>query len=154
MADPNFSASGENVPPDPRLAEIKPKPSDVAATEGFSSSEPQPFEDIAPVNLTERLHPHRATPEKEENDLKIEKLRVVQMEQDLDHRDRYAKQSISIAKIWLAGVGVMVAWAGLPLGPYRFQLSDPVLIALLTTTTFNVIGLALVVMKYLFHRPP
>ncbi len=56
---------------------------------------------------------------------------------------------------WLIFVGIVVVADGIkPVwNNDRFDLSDPVLIALITTTTINVIGLFFIVLRYLFPNP-
>ena len=63
-------------------------------------------------------------------------------------RVAYANKIFSLVCIYLCVVGVMLWQGGMELS--GFQLSDNVLIALLTTTTANVIGLFTFVVKYLF----
>lgn len=63
-------------------------------------------------------------------------------------RVAYANNIFSLVCIYLCVVGIILWQSGKQLN--GFQLSDNVLIALLTTTTANVIGLFTFVVKYLF----
>jgi hypothetical protein len=50
--------------------------------------------------------------------------------------------------LWLLAVIVLMFFSGF--STWGFHLSDPVLIAVATTTTANIIGTLIVVAKYLF----
>jgi hypothetical protein len=69
--------------------------------------------------------------------------------QDIDERKKYANQIFCLVAVWLVLMGVILLWQGFNWN--HFQLSDSVLIAVVTTTTIGVVGLLLVVAKYLFH---
>ena len=64
-------------------------------------------------------------------------------------RTTVAAAILFVVGAWLACVFALLAW----LGHGEARLSDAVLIALLTTTTINVIGLLYTVVRYLFPRP-
>ena len=75
------------------------------------------------------------------------------MKQDREQRRQFASKIFCRVMIYLfTTIAILVACAavcacGLP------TLSDSVLIALLTTASANVIGLLMVVVRYLFHHP-
>lgn len=71
----------------------------------------------------------------------------------LEMRKKYAKALFCLCVIWLIFIGGVICLAGLG-GIYglSFKLSDSVLIALITTTTLNVLGLFLGVTLWLFPK--
>lgn len=71
----------------------------------------------------------------------------------LDMRKKYAKALFCLCVAWLIFIGWIVWYSGRG-GNYchPFKLSDAVLIALITTTTLNVLGLFLGVTFWLFPR--
>ena len=68
--------------------------------------------------------------------------------QDRQERLKYAERLFSLVSGWLAGVGLIILFEGFHYN--YFNLSDSVLLALLGTTTVNVLGLFYVVTRYLF----
>lgn len=105
--------------------------------------------------------PDRET-EEEKEDLSRERAKLENdaLLQDLwfkkeehDQRIHYAKNIYYLIVVWLAFIGVIVICSGLKaLVCEYFELSDKVIITLLTTTTVTVIGLFGTVLKYLFGR--
>jgi|GEM_PF-5741776 len=85
-------------------------------------------------------------------ELELQKLQNTQFQEDMEQRRTYARKVVNLAIIWLSCVLAVVIMSALPT-PWKLTFSDNVLIALLTTTTINVIGLAVVVVNYLFYRP-
>lgn len=92
-----------------------------------------------------------------ENDLEEHRLQVEldalrqQVRESVDtHRLRlgYAKSLFRLVCAWLACVVLAVGLVGFK--AWGFSLSDPILIAFITTTTINVVGLFIVVAKWLF----
>lgn len=92
-----------------------------------------------------------------ENDLAEHKLQVElealkqQVQESADtHKLRlsYAKRLFWLVCSWLACVVIAVGFSGFHV--FGFLLSDSVLIAFITTTTVNVVGLFFVVAKWLF----
>ncbi len=83
------------------------------------------------------------------------KIDLESQKRDLDARTRYVDRVYWLIVYWLVFVAVVIVQdARRPLvSLIRFDVSDPVLIALITTTTINVIGLFIVVLRYLFARP-
>ena len=68
-------------------------------------------------------------------------------EEDTEHRGKLVKWVVSVSNLWLIFVGSVVL---LDAGPFHFNVSDGVIIALLGTATANVLGLPYVVLKGLF----
>jgi hypothetical protein len=79
---------------------------------------------------------------------------VLDAEQARNQRRDYASKLFNLITCWLVFVGlVLMAASGNVVTPcytLGLKISDPVLIALLTTTTFNVLGLFVIVAKGLF----
>lgn len=67
--------------------------------------------------------------------------------QDRIERKSYAARVWKLICVYLIALGVLVMGS-----QWLFRLSDSVLIALLCTTTANILGLAYIVMRYLFKN--
>ena len=90
--------------------------------------------------------------ERQEN-LFIEKLTDQLKYEREAHNDRrkFSRWIFGLALGWLLLVLAIVVFNGF--GLWSFNLSDQVLIALLTTTTANIIGTLVIVLNYLFPKP-
>lgn len=76
------------------------------------------------------------------------------LKQDRDERKSYASKLYWLVLIWLMIILLIIVLQGLQLLPgvnVYFQLSDIVLVTLITTTTANVAAFFLVVVRYLFR---
>ena len=85
---------------------------------------------------------------------KREAIEIAQLQEELDskrqdriQRKEYANKIFNLLRIYLLAVFVILCCNGFNF----FSLKDPVLIAIVTTTTANVIGIFYFVAKYLFH---
>lgn len=83
-----------------------------------------------------------------DNDIKKEALEG--QKQDRAQRKEFADMIFRFVEVYLLCVLGLLIMAGV--GDINFDLSDGVLIAILGTTTANVIGVFNFVAKYLFHR--
>lgn len=93
------------------------------------------------------------TLENEQLRVEIEKLRaeLTSFNQDILQRRSFAPKLYLLTCVWLGLVTLIVLLQGFSEGRWHiFRLDDSVLIALLGTTTVNVVGLFYVVAKYLF----
>jgi hypothetical protein len=75
--------------------------------------------------------------------------------QDTDERKNYARRFLYIAWAWVAVIALVLIMQGScsqGCGPVRFQLSDPVLLAAIGSTTANIFGILYVVANYLFPK--
>ncbi len=81
---------------------------------------------------------------------KLEALELenTQLKNDIEDRKSYAGKIFILICLWLFAVLLIVVVVGCK----GMTLSDTVLVALITTTTINVLGLFLVVANYLFYR--
>ena len=92
--------------------------------------------------------------EKEQQDLENQErqARLRGLIQDIGERKRYAKRIFYLVSLWLAGVFILLIFQCF-LSPWHvFALSDNVLMAAIGGTTINVIGIFVVVARYLFPR--
>lgn len=74
--------------------------------------------------------------------------------QDRSERKKYGWIITGIVSVWLLSVLGVILISGF--GEFRgkaFHLSEGVLLALLVTVTANIVGLFVMVIRYLFHRP-
>lgn len=69
--------------------------------------------------------------------------------QDIDMRKRYAEHIFTFVSLYMFGVFFILVLSG---SPSSFKMSDTVLVTLLGTTTANVIGVLVIVAKYLFPK--
>jgi uncharacterized membrane protein len=69
--------------------------------------------------------------------------------QDREERKNFANKIFKLLTVFLATIVLVVICAGFS-KRIGFELSDTILIALLTTTTANIIGIFLFVVKYIF----
>ena len=73
---------------------------------------------------------------------------------DIELRRRYAGRIFWLVVGWLIGVGVLLLLDG-ALSPWKlFSLPSSVLIAAISGTTINVIGIFVIVARYLFPQRP
>lgn len=124
---------------------------------------PPPPEGIPPERETKsRQDDHRERAQRRRDDLINEDY-----EQDIKARKEYADKLYGLIKYWLIGIGFLIVFQGFTVDfvffstpsdslnfkdyfPISFSLSDKVLIAILTGTTINVLGLFLVVARYFY----
>ena len=70
--------------------------------------------------------------------------------QDRKQRKEFATKIFNFLCVYMVGVFVLLLFAGIDGQGLCFSLNDEVLVALLTTTTINVVSIFIVVAKYLF----
>ena len=83
----------------------------------------------------------------------IRKLQYASEEQNIKERKKYAKHIFYLITCWLAIILLIVFFQAVKKVPFTcvpFELSETVLITLITTTTANIAAYFLVVTKYLF----
>lgn len=83
------------------------------------------------------------------NKLKWEELEC--RKQDREQRKRYANYIFGFLCTYMILVFIVLILSGYC--DIRFSLSDSVIIALITTTTANIIGIFIFVVRYLFKSP-
>ena len=116
-------------------------------------------DDIKSVLADESSNPNEETREEEEyynkdivKDIKLEELKTLKqhnaiLEQNKEERKKYAKHIFILTCIWAALIFVVIFFVGFSL----INLSDKVLITLISSTTINFFGFFLLVVKYLFN---
>jgi hypothetical protein len=73
------------------------------------------------------------------------------LRQNIAERKRYAERSFWLLVVWLAFIGVIVFFQGFRF--FGFELANSVIITLIGSTTASVVGIFLIVSRYLFaHR--
>ncbi len=93
----------------------------------------------------------------EEDDLQKEHARAVLrgVTQDIDERKKYARRFFILACFWLVAITVLLVLQGFGsfwFGLMPFKLADTVLLAVIGSTTVNVLGILYVVVNYLFPK--
>ena len=86
----------------------------------------------------------------EREDLESERARaqIAGIRQDIEQRKEFAKKIFRLVCVWLIVVFAILLFQGFHLA--GFDLGQPVLLAVIGSTTINIIGLFYVVAHYLF----
>lgn len=80
---------------------------------------------------------------------------LVGLRQDISQRKKFGTAIFILACVWLAFIGFVLSVQGFGgMRGHAFNLGQPVILALIGTTTINVLGLCYVVANYLFPKPP
>lgn len=82
----------------------------------------------------------------------MEQARLESYRQDTHERRTFARYIFWMVALWLLGIFAVVVCRGVK--TLNFELSDTVMVALITTTTINVAAFFLAVTKYLFPSKP
>lgn len=93
--------------------------------------------------------------ERLENDRLREAVKGLQ--QDTSERKRYALAFFLLSCVWILVITAILMLQGFGsfwFGRFPFKLSESVILAVIGSTTANVIGILLVVAKYLFPNRP
>jgi hypothetical protein len=93
----------------------------------------------------------------EEEDLQKQHFRTIihGLEQDIEERKKYAKFFFVLACFWLGAITGLLLLQGFGpslLGSTPFKLADTVILAVIGSTTVNVLGILYVVATYLFPK--
>jgi hypothetical protein len=81
-----------------------------------------------------------------------ERARIEGLWQDIDERKRYANRIFWLLVCWFVGLFLLLFMQGL-LSPWKlFYLDKAVLLAAIGGTTVNVIGIFIIVTRYLFPQ--
>lgn len=81
-------------------------------------------------------------------DIEEQKAKVRSALQDINERKKYGTCIFGLVILWLVAMVTVLVFQGFSVR--SFSLSDPVLVAVVTTTTGGVVGLLALVVKYLF----
>lgn len=101
----------------------------------------------APLNVPDEL-----TLEELKHNRAMHKLHRASFVQDIEERKNYAKKLFRLISWWLLGMFVMVVSYGWT--DSYFKPSEKVMLALIGSTTVNVLGLFAIVAKYFFPSIP
>ena len=113
-----------------------------------SSSMPVVFENASLQTIP--ADPDQETSDElEDLDRAAKRTEVEGAKQDIRERKKYARGIFGLTIGWLGLMGVILILQGF--GIAAFHLDNSVLISLVTTTTGGIVGLLLVVVKYLFR---
>lgn len=86
--------------------------------------------------------------EKQALELQLLKAQIRKFEDDNEGRKEFSRSIFAVMVIWMFFVLMIVIQSA----NGKWHLSDSVLIALITTTTANVIGTFIIVANYLFNK--
>lgn len=78
--------------------------------------------------------------------VKARLLTIQDIQQNINLRRQYSDKIYTLNRCWLGFVAIIIIFSAIKC----ICLSDKVLITLLTTTTANIIGTLIIVLKYLF----
>lgn len=108
------------------------------------------------ASITDNPTPH-ALEEKQSYQDRENELKLAGIRENLEAKKKYAHRLFIMLCIWLALVLIILIFQGLGKVPgfenADFELSEAVLITLITTTTANVAAFFLVVTNHLFPSP-
>lgn len=109
----------------------------------------QDFDTLDALSEPERASVQKRT-KKEKRDLDLERAEeeLESAKQDRTERKRYASLIFGLICAWLVMLFAVLFFQGL--AAFGFQLQDSVLLALIGGTTANVLGIFVIVAKYLF----
>jgi len=79
-----------------------------------------------------------------------QRLHNVGLDQDIKERKKYAFRIFLLVAFWITAVLVIIILQGFSV--CGFHLSDSILLAAIGSTTANVIGILIIVIKYLFSE--
>ena len=89
----------------------------------------------------------------EEVDYLVDAAHAAEIEsfkQDVKHRAEYAPKIYWLVVVWVIGIFALIILQGFHI--YSFNLSDSVLIAAISGTTLNILGIFAIVAKYIFRK--
>lgn len=107
--------------------------------------DPRTKEEIADLLQQEDL-------EQKQIETALKQHELIQRKAEHDQRVGYASKIFKLITFWLITILLIVIAAGSGCKYFTLELSDKVLITLLTTTTVTVLGLFITVLKYIFGR--
>ena len=96
----------------------------------------------------------QAKEESEDLDAQRRKAELTGLKQDIDERKRYALLFFCRACGWMVIIVALLFLQGsrYSIEGMRFKLSDPVMLAVIGSTTVNILGILYVVANYLFPK--
>jgi hypothetical protein len=123
-------------------------------TDSDASPPPDDLSVIAAGNLPPSAPDDKALEEEMVFERAKKGVELDSLKQDLAERKSYAKYIFILICAWLGAMFLLLAIQG-ALSPHHwFGLSDGVLVAVIGGTTINVLGIFIIVVKYLFPKRP
>ncbi len=80
----------------------------------------------------------------------LEDAHLASFKQDTMHRAEYAPKIFWLVVAWMIGIFILLFFQGFHL--FSFDLSNSVLVAVISGTTITVLGMFVVVAKYIFSH--
>ncbi len=107
---------------------------------------------VPPVDETAKLEEDEFVAEAKQLELDRQKADLESRIQDTKLRGRFTRRIFVLIVVWLVVVLVILLFEGFhaTVRAHNFQLSDNVLLALIGSTTANVLGVFIIVVHYLF----
>jgi len=88
----------------------------------------------------------------DELDFEEKRIRNLLLRQLLGHRKGYALGIFSLVIFWLIGIFALLVLQGF--GAWGFHLDSSILLAAIGSTTANIIGVLLIIVKFIFSDTP
>jgi hypothetical protein len=108
------------------------------------------LENIVVVSSSSQVEDAAATSETEFFAKSRERVEIDGILQDLGERKKYAGRIFWMVVVWLAAIALVIVMEGFHL--LGFYLDSSIVIALIGGTTTGIVGLFLIVARYLFPR--
>ena len=107
---------------------------------------------VPPVDEDAKLEEDEFVAEAQRLELERQKADLESHKQDTVLRGKFTRRIFALIVVWLVVVLVIVLFEGFhtTICAHNFQLSDNVLLALIGSTTANVLGVFIIVVHYLF----
>ena len=112
----------------------------------LASRVPVEIDDISPAPT----HSTKADPKTLGEQRYLEEAHLASFKQDTMHRAVYAPKIFWLVVAWMIGIFVLLFFQGFHF--FSFDLSNSVLIAVITGTTATVLGMLVIVAKYIFSH--
>ena len=113
--------------------------------------------DVIKVPVPSVLSDENAIKEEQDYNRRSREAQLDRFVKETRQREEYAKKAFILSVVWLSLVFVIVLLQGFRLELFvgiisvAFKLSDAVLVTLIGSTTANVLGLSVIVYKFIFR---
>ena len=94
-------------------------------------------------------------PQESAEQSRLEGIRARSLEQDIEERKKYGNRIFWFSMSWVVCIVTIILVDGIELPKVEsvsFDISETVLLALMGTTTVNILGALFIVMRYLFPQ--
>jgi len=106
--------------------------------------------EILPPQTVSSTPDSETSEEEEDLEHQQKKTLITGLKQDIEERKKYAGRAFGLVAVWLFLIGVIIFLQGFKVK--HFELSSGVLITLIGSTTSGVVGIFLIVTRYLFYH--